>query len=259
MGGAALPPCYLFGLRLRRPGVYRLYSRAIGDLQEDLHQDASPRTVATSAPCLLQAKLPTHAPAGEPQALLWGHCSFPLGPGAYIGFNFLCPSRVESLFLPVPWRSCNQITLDFKVRFPGDSQSLCQIPRLGRPMWDFGPSQQCKNVLGIIVLQFVGRQSSGYRIWFYHDCSPPTILLWFLLCPWMWDVFLWWVQCLSVDGCSTSCDCGVLAGDNECMSFYSGYAVHLCSLLKNLLSLFRSWNSLFPLSSLCYWAHPENS
>ena len=40
----------------------------------------------------------------------------------------LCPPRVESLFPPVLQKSYNQISLAFKVRFPGDSSSLCQIP-----------------------------------------------------------------------------------------------------------------------------------
>ena len=61
---------------------------------------------------------------------LWGHCCFPLSLGA-CKFYF-CPLRLECLFPLVLWKSCNQILLAFKVRFPGDSQSLCQIPRLGR-------------------------------------------------------------------------------------------------------------------------------
>ena len=42
----------------------------------------------------------------------------------------LCPPRVESLFPPVLWKSCNQIPLAFPVRFPEDSQLLCWAPRL---------------------------------------------------------------------------------------------------------------------------------
>ena len=37
----------------------------------------------------------------------------------------LCPSR---LCFPVLWKYCNQIPLASKVKFPGDSQSLCWIP-----------------------------------------------------------------------------------------------------------------------------------
>ena len=90
-------------------------------------------------------------------------------------------SRLESLFPPVLWKSCNQILLAFKVRFPRDSQSLSQVPRLWSLTWCSEPLQHWDNC-GIIFLQFVGHPPSGYGIWFYHDCSPPTVLLWFLLC-----------------------------------------------------------------------------
>ena len=49
-------------------------------------------------------------------------------------------------------------------RFLGDSQSLCQIPRLGRLMWGLEPSQQCENFFDGIVLQFVGHLPRGYGI-----------------------------------------------------------------------------------------------
>ena len=40
----------------------------------------------------------------------------------------LCPSRLESLFPPVLWKSHNQVPLAFKAGFPRDSQSLCWTP-----------------------------------------------------------------------------------------------------------------------------------
>ena len=61
----------------------------------------------------------------------------------------------------VLWKSCNQIPLDFKVRFTGDSQCLYQIPRLGSLMWDSEPSQQGKNFFGIIVLKSVVTHPAG--------------------------------------------------------------------------------------------------
>ena len=51
----------------------------------------------------------------------------------------LCPPRLESLFPLVLWKSCNQIPLTFKARFPGDSQSLCPVPRLGSLTWGLEP------------------------------------------------------------------------------------------------------------------------
>ena len=65
----------------------------------------------------------------------------------------LCPPRVS--VSPVLWKFSNQIPLTFKVRFPGDSQSLCQIPRLRSLLGCLELSQQCENFSDIIVLQFV--------------------------------------------------------------------------------------------------------
>ena len=79
-----------------------------------------------------------------------------------------------------------------------------------------------EGLCGIIVLQFVSHPPSGYGIWFYCDCAPPTISLRLLLCIWMWGIFFGELQCLPVDGCSAvSCDSGALAGGSERTSFYS--------------------------------------
>ena len=132
----------------------------------------------------------------------------------------LCPPKVKSLFPPVPWKSCHQTLLAFKARFPGDSQSLCQIPRLGSLTWCLKLSQW-ENFFGVIVLQPVGHPLSDYGIWFYRDCAPPAISLHLL-------VFEHGVSFLRgfyhppVDGGSTaSCDFGALAGRDKPISFYS--------------------------------------
>ena len=128
----------------------------------------------------------------------------------------VCPPRVESLFPPVLSKSCNQIPLAFKVWFSKNSSSPCQTPRLGSLMWGSEPSLQWMDFCGIIVLQFVSHPPSGYGIWFYCDCAPPTISLQLLLYLWMWDIFSGEFQCLSVDGCSAvSCDSGTLARVSE--------------------------------------------
>ena len=101
----------------------------------------------------------------------------------------LCPPRVESLFPPVLLKSCNEIPLGFKVWFSRNSSSRCQTPRLGNLTWGSEPSLQWVDFFGISVLQFVSHPPSSYGIWFYCDCAPPTISLWFLLCLWMWGIF----------------------------------------------------------------------
>ena len=63
-------------------------------------------------------------------------------------------SWVQVHISSVLWKFCNQITLAFKVKFPGGSQFLCQIPRLGNLLLALELLQQCKNFFGITVLQF---------------------------------------------------------------------------------------------------------
>ena len=150
-------------------------------------------------------------------SLLWGHCPF---PWVLVHAKFcLCPPRVESLFPIVLWKSCNQIPLTFKVRFPVNSQSLCLIPRLGSLTWGSEPSQQWENLFGLLVRQFVGHPPSRYGICFYRDFTPPTISLWFLFVFGHGVSFSGELQHPPVNGCSTaSCSFGVLVDENT--SFY---------------------------------------
>ena len=64
---------------------------------------------------------------------------------------------------PVLRKFCNKIPLACKVKFLSNSQSLCQIPRLGNLLWVLELSKQCENVFGLIVLQFVGHLLGGFR------------------------------------------------------------------------------------------------
>ena len=72
-----------------------------------------------------------------------------------------------------------------------DSQSLGQIPR--SLVWGLQPVQQHENFSDVTAFQFEGCPPSGYRIWFYHDCAPPIVLLWFLLWNSMKGIFFCWV------------------------------------------------------------------
>ena len=98
MGSAVLPPVYLFSLWQPSPGVFRLYGRTKGDLQKDSCQHVLLRTSAASTPvpmqdtahqCLLKRPSNTHSQVWL--SLSWGHCSFPLGPGAHKAL--FCPPR----------------------------------------------------------------------------------------------------------------------------------------------------------------------
>ena len=116
---------------------------------------------------------------------LWGHKE------SDMSWQLNHPLQEWSLFPPGLWKSCNQILLAFKVRFPGDPQSLCWTPRLGSLTWGAQkPSQQWENFCGLVVLQFVCCPPGGYGIWFYCDCAPPPVWLRLLLCFWTWGMFL---------------------------------------------------------------------
>ena len=75
---------------------------------------------------------------------------------------------------PVLWKFCNQIPLASKVKFPGGSQPLCQIPRLEDLLWALELLQQLENFFGIIVLQFVGHLLSSSIVGLMVTSSKRT-------------------------------------------------------------------------------------
>ena len=138
---------YLLGLMWPSPGVCSLYGRATGSMVR-VKATSSKRTYANTL-CLPGLLLP--APLTPQQAtvdpllcsrspnthrqiwlnLLWGHCSFLLGSSIHKILFVLS----NSLCFPQSCGSCiNQILMTFKIRFPGDSQSLCWIASLGSLM-----------------------------------------------------------------------------------------------------------------------------
>ena len=73
---------------------------------------------------------PGHSQASLGQSLVG---SLLLSPGSWYAKGFV--SALQESVSPVLWKYCNQIPLASNVKFPGDSQSLCQIPRLGNLLW----------------------------------------------------------------------------------------------------------------------------
>ena len=173
-----------------------------------------------------------------------GSLLFPLGPNHIL--LCVCPPRVESLFPSVLLKSCNQIPLTFKVWFSRNSSSCCQTPMFRNLTWGSEPSLQWVDFCGTCVLQFVSHPPSSYGIWFYCDCTPPTISLWLALCLWMWGIFFVELQCLPVNDCSAvSCDSGVLTRGSESTSFYSAILNQFEFLIAFLME--KIWfPSLFP-------------
>ena len=73
---------------------------------------------------------PGHSQASPAQSLL-GTLLF--SPGSWCRQGFVC--ALQESVSPVLWKFCNLIPLASEVKFPGDSQSLSQIPRLGNLLW----------------------------------------------------------------------------------------------------------------------------
>ena len=232
MGGAGFPPCWLFGLRQCNTGD--CLGSLVGLMTDSGRANAKeyfpalllpvslspPWAIAT--PCL--CRRPSNTSRLVWFSLPWGHCSFPWVPMHTL--VCVCPPRVESLFPPVVSKYCSQIPLAFKFWFSRNSSSHCQTPRLVSLTWGSEPSVQWVDFCGLSVLQSVSQPPSSYGIWFYCDCTPPTISLWLLLSLWMWGMFFGEFQCLPVDDCpAASCDSGVLMRGSESMSFYSAILV----------------------------------
>ena len=128
---------------------------------------------ATANPRLHWRLLDTHRQVWV--SLLWGHCSFLLGPGTHqvlfvLSKNLFPQSCVGSV-----------IKSHFKVKLPGGSQSLCQIPRLGNLLWALELLQQCENFFDITVFQFVGCLLSGSMVGL--TCYPSQVCFSQSSCP----------------------------------------------------------------------------
>ena len=79
------------------------------------------------------------------------------------------------------------------------------------------------------------------------DFAPPAILLGLLLCLWTWGIVFGEIQHSPVNSCSAaSCSFGVLAGEHECMSFYSAILCHKCNLKNDRMI------------SVCFQGRPFN-
>ena len=147
--------------------------QANGDLlQEDLapkRTSAAPPTAANTSAAVPVAGHCQHTPPQETlkhsQARLAQSLrgSLLLFPGSWCARGFVCTLQ-ESPFPLGLWKFCNQLQMIFKARFPGDTQSLCWIPRLGSLMWGLEPLQQFRNSFGVIILQIMGHQLNGSMV-----------------------------------------------------------------------------------------------
>ena len=106
------------------------YGRCNGGNDSLLPKDCCIQTPrqATVDPSLHRRILDTHRQACLSHS--WSHL---LLPGSWCIRGFVC--ALQEPVSPVLWKFCNQIPLASKAKFPGGSQSLCWIPRLGNLVW----------------------------------------------------------------------------------------------------------------------------
>ena len=118
--------------------------------------------------------------------------------------RFCCALQNWSLFPPALWKSCNQIPLAFKVRFPGDSRFF-----VGSPGW--------KAWGGFWTFTIVGE-----LLWYY--CSPVCgSPIW-----WVCDLILLWLRpSYHLAAASLSLDMGYL--------FLVGSSVFLLMVVQQLV------------------------
>ena len=123
-------------------------------------------------PHLHGESLPTQTSAGSPST--WAGRSSSISCGVTVPFPWvlvctifcLCHPRVESLYPPFLWKSCNQIPLAFKVRF------LISNPFAGSPGWEAWHEAQNLHNSGrtSLVLTFS-------RLWIAYLVGMGLILL----------------------------------------------------------------------------------
>ena len=126
-----------------------------GPLQALQHSVPQTLQQATADPRLRQRLLDTHRQVRV--NLLWGYCSFLLSPDGHK--VLFVPSK--SLFPQSCGSSVIKSHLSAKSNSLSNSQSLCQILRLGNLLWVLELSKQCENFFGLIALQSVGHLLGG--------------------------------------------------------------------------------------------------
>lgn len=171
MSGIASPPWSCFGLSQSNPWVMGSWSGYWWP-----SRGFTSRGTFWDCCCLFPAScrelLLTHTCTGDPPTLAgsfasvscvgaWGVVVTAAFLWVLVHTRFcLWPSRLESPFPPVLWKSCNQIPLAFKVRFPGDSS-----PSVGSPGW--------KPDMGFRTVTTVGE-----LLWYYFSPVSGLPIQW---------------------------------------------------------------------------------
>ena len=202
----------------------------------------------TTNPRLCQRLLDTHRQVWV--SLFWGHCSFLLGASVYM--VLFVPSKGQ---FPQSCVSSGGSMVGLMVI---SSKRAYAIPRSAVPR--ALPSGQatadpyfCRRHQTQIWLSLRG--FSGFwctqRLFAPSEClslvwvlilnmiSPPYCLTGLLFCPGTWGIFFGGIQHSPIDCClAASCNFGVLAGEDECPSFYSN--IFLCHQTPLSIGIFQA-------------------
>ena len=122
--GQGCVPSLLFGLRPNYTGVTVVIATSFKRTNACTIVFSAPDPTAGHCIHMPPPETPGHSQASLAQSLVG---SLLLSPGSWCTQGFVC--ALQESVSPVLWKFCNQIPLASKVKFPGVSQSLCQIPR----------------------------------------------------------------------------------------------------------------------------------
>ena len=197
---AVFPPCCLtWGQTMEE--VMKIMVTSFKRSHARLHSVPQTLQQATTNPCLCRWLLDTHRQVWV--GLLWGHCSFLLGPG---GHKVLSVTP-KSLF-PQSWVSSGSSMVGLMATFSKRAYAIPRSTALRAPApasfhcWPT-PPQEIHTILAqslwslwilvctrLVWALWVSLAGMGFKS--KYNFTPPTVLLGLLLCPWMWGIFFWW-------------------------------------------------------------------
>ena len=233
LGGAVFPLCCLtWGqtmvavMKIMLPSFKRSHA---GTAALSSHDPAAGPSRPMSLP-----ETPGHSQASLDQSLVG---PLLLSPGFWYAQGFICALESVSPVLCKFWRLCGGVNGGLL-----SPRGLMSYPGLLHPepltLQHFAPhlylhrrhsnAVSAQSLLGIWVLVHTSfdwalwASLAGMGLDYKWYFTSPTTLLGLLLFPWMWDIFFGGIQYSPVDGClGMICNFGVLAGEDEHMSFYS--------------------------------------
>ena len=155
----------------------------------------------------------------------------------------LCPPIVSSRFHPVLCKSCNQISLDFKVRFLEDSQSVCHNP--GWEAWcevqnlhNYGRTSLVLLFSRLCVAHPLGMQ---FDFIMFVPLLPSCCSFFFVFG--LWISFFGGFQHPAVNNCSTSSCSLLLLQEGMSNSSIFTFFKEIPKYMRVVLFIIGDWNA----------------